>query len=158
MNDLGYLEGEICNRDGCKELISLKEVEGGCCCHINPPCSYCVTPKEHCTECGWDAEEEIEAEERAAWLREQSRPEEEKQAERRYWELIRIKRMVKIFDPKRINAKILPHTHFSQIVEGWFPAHMSMEDVRKEVNGTFGGRFERFDKARQAFSFVAYTD
>lgn len=158
MSELGYLEGEICNRDGCEEPISLKEVEGGCSCHINPPCTYCMTPREHCTECGWDAQEEQEAEEHAAWLRRQARPEEEKRAERRYWELERIKRLVKTFDPKRINSKILPHTHFTQIVEGWFPSEMSREDVRKQMDGTFGGRFEYFSEKSQTFRFIAYTD
>jgi hypothetical protein len=31
-----------------------------------------------------------------------------------------------------------------------------MEDVRKEVDGTFGGRFEYFEDGK--FKFIAYTD
>lgn len=54
----GYLEDEVCNRNGCKGIITLKDIEGSCSCHINPPCSYCETSKEYCPDCGWDAEEE----------------------------------------------------------------------------------------------------
>lgn len=154
----GYLEGEVCGRNGCAGIIEEKEIDGCCSCHISPPCSYCTTAKECCPVCEWDAEEELEAGEHAAWLREQARPEEERRAERRYWELVRIKHLAKKFDPKRVNSKILPHTHFTQIVEGWFPSHMSREEVRKEVNGTFGGRFEYFSEKSQTFRFIAYTD
>lgn len=57
-NEEGYLKGEVCNRDGCKGVIEEGYKEGGCSCHINPPCSYCTTPSEYCPECGWDAYEE----------------------------------------------------------------------------------------------------
>jgi len=158
VNELGYLEDEVCGRDGCEELISLKEVDGGCSCHISPPCSYCTTLREHCAECGWDAEEEQEAEQLQVQLARQARSEEEKQAERRYWELVKIRNLPRTFDPKRINAEKFSHTNSSMIVEGWFPAGMTMEEVRKEVNGTFGGRFGSFDQTKQTFSFIAYTD
>lgn len=55
---LGYVEGEICNRNGCTGRIEAHEKEGGCTCFINPPCSYCSTPSEYCPECDWDAQEE----------------------------------------------------------------------------------------------------
>lgn len=58
----GYCKGEVCNRDGCKSLIQEHHSEGGCSCHINPPCSWCETSREYCPGCGWDGrEEQIEA-------------------------------------------------------------------------------------------------
>jgi len=158
LDNYGYLEGEVCGRSGCAGIIEEKEVDGGCSCHIVAPCSYCETPKEHCPECDWDAQGELESEEHDAWLRAQAQTEEEKQAERRRWKLFRIKSMVKTFDPNRINSRIRSHSNASQIVEGWFPAHMTQEDVRKHVNGTFGGRFTSFNRESQTFKFVAYTD
>lgn len=53
----GFEKGEICNRDDCKGIIQEKDLDGGCSCHINPPCGYCTTPKEYCPICDWDAEE-----------------------------------------------------------------------------------------------------
>lgn len=54
----GYIKGEICNRDRCKGVIKEHDIEGGCSCHINPPCSYCTKPKGYCDECGWDENDE----------------------------------------------------------------------------------------------------
>lgn len=54
---LGELEGETCNRSGCLGVIEVAPVEN-CSCHINPPCSECVTPHEYCPECGWRAKDE----------------------------------------------------------------------------------------------------
>lgn len=158
MSNIGYEQGEICGRNGCDGVIEQHDTDTGCSCHISPPCSHCTTPREYCPACKWDAQEELEAEDHAALLAWQSRSEDEKQAERRYWELVRIKHLVKRFDPRDINYRILPHTHFTQICEGWFPKGMSRHDVRSRVNGTFGGRFERFCEESQTFRFVAYTD
>lgn len=54
----GYEKEEVCNRDGCIGIIKEKDLDGGCSCHINPPCGYCTTPKEYCPNCNWDAEQE----------------------------------------------------------------------------------------------------
>lgn len=50
------------------------------------------------------------------------------------------------------------HTNSSMIKEGTYPypSEITRDDVRKEVNGTFGGRFEHFGNGR--FKFIAYTD
>lgn len=55
----GLLPGEICNRNGCKGIISQPESEGGCSCHINPPCSNCCRTDQYCEECGWGNEEPV---------------------------------------------------------------------------------------------------
>lgn len=53
----GYLEGEICNRDGCDGVIKEKKPEN-CSCHISPPCGACTTPREYCDKCDWRAIDE----------------------------------------------------------------------------------------------------
>lgn len=73
----GEQEGERCNRVGsfkvylghgdfdeelsiCHGTIELKNVDTSCSCHLgHPPCPHCVTPREHCPDCGWDAETEL---------------------------------------------------------------------------------------------------
>jgi len=55
-----------------------------------------------------------------------------------------------------VNAKRKPHSPISMRVTGWYPPHLTKEDVRAEVNGTFGGHFETFGNGQ--FSFIAYTD
>ncbi len=55
----GHVEGDICNRYGCKGVIVDGEREGeGCTCHRTPPCSYCCQNVGYCPECGWDAKDE----------------------------------------------------------------------------------------------------
>ena len=55
-----------------------------------------------------------------------------------------------------VNAKSYPHSTCSMRISGWYPPHLTREDVRAVVNGTFGGRFESFHNGQ--FSFIAYTD
>lgn len=55
-----------------------------------------------------------------------------------------------------VNAVSAPHSSCSMRVTGWYPPHMSRDEVRKKVDGTFGGHFESFHNGW--FSFRAYTD
>jgi hypothetical protein len=59
-------------------------------------------------------------------------------------------------DSTKIDWRSKGHTHFSMIKEGVYPEGTTQEDVRKVVDGTFGGRFTQFGGGR--FTFVAYTD
>lgn len=142
MNE-GVINGEVCNRNGCTGIIEEHETDGGCSCHIKPPCSYCTTSREYCPECGWDGrEEQIESE-----SKKKTYPAREFKA-----------KTLPDLDRSKINYIYKSHTHFSMIKEGVFPIGTSRDDVRKVVNGTFGGRFTRFDENNGEFEFIAYTD
>lgn len=52
-NEHGLLNGEICNRNGCKGIV-FHEPEGCCSCHLNPPCSFCTDDGAVCFDCGWE--------------------------------------------------------------------------------------------------------
>ena len=58
---VGLVEGDVCNRNGCKGIIEEDPdlVEGCCSCHINPPCSYCVTDKAFCPVCDWVGQDDM---------------------------------------------------------------------------------------------------
>lgn len=53
--ELGHFEGDICGRSGCPGVIDERPVEN-CSCHISPPCGECLTPREYCDTCGWEAD------------------------------------------------------------------------------------------------------
>lgn len=59
--DVGTIEGDLCNRIehrvSCPGIIQMHPPEG-CCCHINPPCSACVSDRHFCPACGWEAADE----------------------------------------------------------------------------------------------------
>lgn len=135
--ELGYCEGETCGREGCVSLIKEHRVEN-CSCHINPPCGACTSPRGYCPTCGWEESEDPVPPQPVftgkAWQMPEPRP----------------------LDPTRVDWRYVPHTHSSMIKEGVYPLHMSMEEVRQEVRGTFGGRFEYFQDGK--FKYVAYTD
>lgn len=59
-------------------------------------------------------------------------------------------------DNTKIDYRITPHTSSSQLCEGVYPEGTTQDQVRAEVKGTFGGRFEQFGGGR--FKFIAYTD
>lgn len=49
--NIGTLEGERCNRDGCDGVMEV-EKPNGCSCHINPPCHVCMDAAIYCPKCG----------------------------------------------------------------------------------------------------------
>ena len=140
MSKIGHEEGEVCSRSGCDGVIAFQKSEN-CSCHISPPCSSCISVKLHCSDCGWEAEEEII---------------------NNYVVTINTKTHVyeafrpRPLDPTKVDWHNKPHTHFSMIKEGVYPEGTTAAEVRKLVDGTFGGRFEYFDGGR--FKFIAYTD
>jgi len=54
----GYEPEERCYREGCKGTMQ-DEREGGCSCHINPPCGHCTHIHTICDTC--DTEYEYQA-------------------------------------------------------------------------------------------------
>ncbi len=132
-----YEEGDHCPEPKCKGTLEFTPVEG-CSCHINPPCSKCVDQSLTCAVCGWKPDEpehrDVVVTHGLSMREYKPRP----------------------FDPKKIDYRIKMHTHFSQICEGVYPEGTTRDEVRKIVNGTFGGRFESFGGGK--FRFIAYTD
>jgi hypothetical protein len=143
--EFGYEKGETCNRNGCNGILTEHDTENHCSCHISAPCSYCTDSRVYCPECGWDGrEEQIEADKKAS------------QTAKKYdvWK----PRTINDLDKNKIDYICSSHTHFSMIKEGVFPKRTTMDEVREIVKGTFGGRFEMFDKENCKFKYVAYTD
>lgn len=151
----GYEEGSVCNREGCQGIIEEKYIDGGCSCHINPPCGYCTTIKEYCPECGWDGEEEQREQDKIYVAKMQ--PEWDRQNSLRDEKELYLRMQMNGDIPvAKFDYKSYSHTHFSMVKEGVYPDGMTIEEVRQKVDGTFGGRFERFSK--NYFKFIAYTD
>lgn len=157
MNE-GIEKGELCNRNGCGGIIDQKESESGCSCHINPPCSFCQTPREFCETCGWDAKEEQDSyyvrptkEQEEAWEKERERFDAE---DKLFWSMFSGNT-----PPDKLRIKYESHTHFSMKKIGVFPhGTQTQESLLKEIRGTFGGRFEVFNDITGKFSYIAYTD
>ena len=136
MNESGYTEGELCNRNGCTGVIKEHPVEN-CSCHINPPCSSCTSPRGYCESCGWEeSEDEV--------------------VEQKYTGRVFTPQPSRELDETKIDWKSFSHTHFSMIKRGVYPIGTPIEEIRKAVNGTFGGRFNYCDSGK--FEFIAYTD
>lgn len=143
----GFEEGAICRRDGCQGVIEIEPVEN-CSCHISPPCSACTAPRAFCPECDWHERDEPEPEAKPPT-----------QAEVDQWAAWRAEqeRLAKApLDNTKVSWRDKPHSSCSMIKEGVYPEGMTMEQVRKEVDGTFGGRFKHFGGG--TFKFIAYTD
>lgn len=57
----GRNEGEPCYRSdgqgglchGRIEHLPDPMLDGGCSCHISPPCNHCLSTMPECTACGW---------------------------------------------------------------------------------------------------------
>lgn len=135
---LGYHEeGDNCPEPKCGGKLFYPQPEN-CSCHINPPCNHCTNVLLTCGECGW----------------------EDDAPEYKYVPLAP-ELAIREYRPKPLNKnkidyRLKMHTHFSQIAEGVYPEGTTRDEVRKIVDGTFGGRFESFGNGK--FVFVRYTD
>lgn len=143
----GYCEGDNCSRDGCTGVIAIHPVEN-CSCHISPPCGACTAPRCYCPECEWEEADELVTETKPPT-----------QAERDAWaawaaEMDRLRNLP--LDNTRVSWRDKQHSSCSMVKEGVYPEGMTQAEVRKEVDGTFGGRFEQFGGGK--FRFIAYTD
>ena len=134
---IGIYDGEICNRNGCNGTIEEHPVEN-CSCHINPPCGQCTAPRNYCNKCDWDeSEDTIPISEYGGSIWKPQPPRE--------------------LDPAKINWNVFSTgTSCTMIKRGTYPPGTTIGELRKEVNGTFGGRFNYMENGK--FEFVAYTD
>lgn len=140
-DNLGFQEGDVCNRQNCTGIIAVHPVEN-CSCHINPPCSACTSPRAYCPTCDWQHKDDRVFNDYVV-------NEDPKTGVFRTW-------TPRPLDPTKIDWRSIEHTHFSMIKRGVYPEGTTIDQVRKEVEGTFGGRFNYFDKGE--FEYVAYTD
>jgi hypothetical protein len=134
----GYLEeGDRCRESGCSGVLAFPKAEN-CSCHISPPCHACTSVCLKCPECGWADESEperfIPVCDGLSMLEHKPRP----------------------LDNTKVDYRCKFHSGASMIKEGVYPEGMAAAEVRKVVDGTFGGRFEQFGGGR--FKFIAYTD
>jgi len=139
--EVSFEVGQVCGRKGCKGTIEEHPSDGGCSCHINPPCSYCVDPREYCGTCGWEAADDLVV-----------------QAEGTIYfaPIPYVEKVRRVLDPSKIDYTISMHSNSSQKCEGVYPPGTTREEVLARVKGTFGGRFESFGGGK--FSYIAYTD
>lgn len=130
-------EGDRCPEINCSGQLNYEPVEN-CSCHISPPCSACTHRSLICDKCGFTPEEPEYKDVPAApglFIRQfKPRP----------------------LDKTKIDYRKKSHTSSSMIVEGVYPEGTTAAEVRKVVDGTFGGRFEHFGNG--TFKFIAYTD
>jgi hypothetical protein len=140
MSDLGYTEGDACNRDGCIGVIDTHPPDG-CFCHIDPPCAACSGPRNFCPECDWQEKDD---------------PLVVMEVTRVYLPSGCTERTKRVLDPTKIDYRIESHTNSSQLCVGVYPPGTNSKEVEAVVKGTFGGRFNIFKNGR--FEYIAYTD
>ncbi|WP_019567327.1 hypothetical protein [Agrobacterium sp. 10MFCol1.1] len=139
--EVGYEVGQVCGREGCLGLLEEHDTDQSCSCHINAPCSKCTTPREYCPVCKWEAEDDLVVEAEGTIY---------------FAPIPFVEKVRRVLDPSKIDYTISMHSNSSQKVEGVYPAGTTREDVIARVQGTFGGRFERFGGGK--FTYIAYTD
>jgi len=140
-HEFGFEDGSICGRNGCTGQIETHPSDN-CSCHISPPCSSCTARRNFCAECDWQEADEIVVNDYVVQV-------DQKTGIYKSWE-------PRPLDSTKIDWHSKPHSSCSMVKEGVFPEGASREEVRKLVDGTFGGRFEYFGNCR--FKFIAYTD
>lgn len=142
MSEIGYCEGDACNREGCAGVIETRPPEN-CSCHINPPCSACTSIRDHCPDCDWEAADDpLYMEDLGAITLGDA--------------FMHVQRKPRLLDPTKIDFVCDFHSGSSMIKEGVYPKGMDIKEVGEVVRGTFGGRFVYFGDGK--FKYIAYTD
>lgn len=142
MDNFGRLSGERCFRNGCEGIITEEPFgDGGCSCHINPPCGHCTTSWARCETCNWKSSDDedyrpVPTEYTGLYMMERYKP--------------------RPLDPRKIDYRITSHSNSSQLVTGVYPEGTTKAEVLALVEGTFGGRWNYFGEGK--FEYVAYTD
>ncbi len=148
----GFCDGDTCCRNHCTGIIDIHPSDN-CSCHLSPPCSSCTAPRNFCPDCGW--EEVDDPETYRTTINDYVVNIDRSTGNYRSWE-------PRPLDPTRIDYRNLPHTNASMIKEGIFPEGVTTEQLRSELVGTFGGRFEYLDQPHDGkpgrFKYIAYTD
>lgn len=139
--EVGYGEGDVCGRNGCAGVIDTHPSEN-CSCHISPPCASCTSPRAFCPVCDWDEKYDVVINDYVVQV-------EPTTGNYKSWE-------PRPLDPTKLDWHSKSHSSCSMIKEGVYPEGMTVTEVRKQVDGTFGGRFEHFGNGK--FKFIAYTD
>ena len=133
----GYFEeGDRC--PNCIDGTLIYPPVENCSCHINPPCSACTDRTLICDKCKYEPEEP---------------PFRNVSIVPGFYEREYKPRPL---DNRKIDYRCEAHTNFSMRKKGVYPTGTPREEVRKVVDGTFGGRFEYFGDGK--FSYIAYTD
>jgi hypothetical protein len=144
---VGDAEGDTCGRGGCSGEIQQDPTEN-CSCHINPPCSACTSPREFCDTCDWRAEDDD------AYVPAPSAPDCPR-GDLRDTHLTPL-------DTTRIDYRCSSHSGCSMRKVGVFPYGTDKKALKKQLDGSFGGRFEAFKDATETshgtFNFIAQTD
>jgi hypothetical protein len=160
--ELGYLKGEICNRNNCTGVIEEYDKEGGCSCHINPPCGYCTEPNTYCENCGWDGKEEQYEYDKQQMENYEKNKEYYVQQQKDYNEAkdLFYKKYGGEIPAGKLEIRYESHTHFTMKKIGVFPkGSETYESLEPKVRGTFGGRFTtKIDGNSYRFEYIAYTD
>lgn len=139
--EYGALEGETCNRRGCKGVIKERAIEN-CSCHISPPCSACTAPRAYCPVCDWDEADDVVINDHVVNV-------DKATGNYRFW-------TERLLDSTKIDWRNKSHSNASMIKEGVYPDGTTRAEVEELVRGTFGGRFEQFGGGK--FKYIAYTD
>ncbi len=138
--ELGYAEGDACNRNGCAGVIDTHPSEN-CSCHISAPCWSCASLRNFCPECDWQEKDDPLVIMEVTTIHVFSGG---------------LERTKRILDSTKIDWRVEMHSSSSQLCIGVYPEGTSSAEVEAKVKGTFGGRFNKFGNGR--FEYVAYTD
>lgn len=112
--------------------------ESRCACHISPPCAVHSGNRLECDECGHvdtsPDKQVVSVDDGISQYMYRPRP----------------------LDRSKIDYRKTSRGPASMLVKGVYPEGTTMEEVRRVVDGTFGGEFVSFRNGQ--FTFIAYTD
>ena len=139
-NEIGLIEDEKCNRDGCVGIMQRVDTDGCCSCHINPPCSYCTDAEFICDTCEFLVEVE-----QLDYDTKPQAPLKYKTPDEKYKEL----------DKNKFNYITIAGAYYFMEYKGYCP-DMTRDEVEEKFNTCFGRKWLYFGDNK--FHLKVYTD
>jgi hypothetical protein len=146
MSDPGLIEGEVCDRGGCLGKMVIVDSDGGCSCHISPPCAYCVDAEFECDTCETLAEKPettTKGYDRSPWLLTERKSDHERFAE--------------LSGEKIEWIDITPaNNYYFRVKRGKYPAGTTVGQIKDCFNLCFG--YSYLNMYEGVFKIKYYTD
>jgi hypothetical protein len=137
-----YYIDDKCPSEGCGGNIVETELDGGCSCHISPPCSHCCHGQIECDTCDFKHDSMADY-----------KPSLVSTIQKQY-----IRKVKTFADLKKgtFDYVTKPGTYYFMTYHGYYPEDWSAEDLKSKFNLCFG--YTGFAMKDGIFNIKVYTD
>tara|TARA_R110002126_G_scaffold54506_2_gene147601 strand:- start:470 stop:892 length:423 start_codon:yes stop_codon:yes gene_type:complete len=139
---INYEIDDKCPIEGCGGKVVKTELDRGCSCHINPPCSHCCNGQVECDTCDFEHDSMADY-----------NPSSINTVPDKYI------RKIKTFDDLKkgtFDYLTISGAYYFMVYKGYYPENWTADDLKSKFNICFG--YTNFSMKDGIFNIKVYTD